>query len=118
MRKRHLLLQGNTVCKGSLKVEEIVTASDVLINSSKELKQDIIQLSTEEAYNLIEDLEPVKFAFKDDATKKENIGFIAEDVPDIISSDDHKSVRYLEIISALTKVVKEQEKRIMELEKN
>ena len=50
-------------------------------------------------------------------SKKENIGFIAEDVPDIVSSEDHKSVRYMEIISALTKVVKEQEKRIDGIEK-
>jgi len=50
-------------------------------------------------------------------TQEENIGFIAEQVPDIISSDDHKQVRYMEIISALTKVVKEQGKRIEELER-
>ena len=38
-------------------------------------------------------MEPIKFAFKDDPAKKENIGFIAEDVPDIVSDKDHKSVR-------------------------
>ena len=41
---------------------------------------------------------------------------IAENVPDIVSNNDHKTVRYMEIISALTKVVKEQEKKIEELE--
>ena len=59
---------------------------------------------------MLEDLEVVKFGFKNDPAKRENIGFIAEQVPDIITDDDHKSVRYIEIISALTKVVKEQEK--------
>jgi hypothetical protein len=92
--------------------------NDVLINSSRQLKQDISQLSKEEAYNLIEDLEPVKFSFKDDPSKKENIGFIAEQVPDIVSDKDHKSVRYMEIISALTKVVKEQKKNNRVRKKN
>ncbi len=96
----------------------ILQANDVLINSSQEFKQDISTLTKEEAYKLLEDLDPVKFSFKNDSSKRENIGFIAEDVPDIVSNEDHKGVRYLEIISALTKVVKEQEKRIMELEKN
>jgi Chaperone of endosialidase len=93
-----------------------IQAKDILINSSQELKQDISTLSKEEAYNLINELEPVKFAFKNDSSKRENIGFIAEDVPDIVSDEDHKSVRYMEIISALTKIVKEQEERIQELE--
>jgi hypothetical protein len=33
-----------------------------------------------QAYSLLNELKPVKFAFKDDSSKKENIGFIAEDV--------------------------------------
>ena len=89
---------------------------DVLIISSQELKQDISNLTKDEAYSLLYNLEPVKFAFKNDPSKKENIGFIAEDVPDIVSDKDHKSVRYMEIISALTKVVKEQQKDIKKLE--
>jgi hypothetical protein len=68
-----------------------------------------------QAYSILNEVKPAKFAFKDDSSKKENIGFIAEDVPDIVSSEDHKQVRYMEIISALTtKVVKEQQKEINE----
>jgi Chaperone of endosialidase len=108
--------------KGKLKADNIevtktIKAEDViiLINSSQELKQDISTLTKEEAYSLLEDLEPVKFSFKDDPSKKENIGFIAEDVPDIVSDKDHKQVRYMEIISALTKVVKELKNEVDEL---
>jgi Chaperone of endosialidase len=114
--KSRILLQGTTRCYDRLEVSGNITADDVLINSSQELKQDICTLTKEEAYNLIEDLEPVKFVFKDDSAEIQNIGFIAEDVPDIVSDKDHKQVRYMEIISALTKVVKEQQKKIDKLE--
>ena len=70
-----------------------------------------------QAYSILNELKTVKFAFKDDSSKKENIGFIAEDVPDIVSSKDHKQIRYIEIISVLTKIVKEQDKKIRELER-
>jgi Chaperone of endosialidase len=93
----------------------VIQANDVLINSSQELKQDISTLTKEEAYEVIKNLEPMKFFFKDDPSKKQNIGFIAEQVPDIVSSEDHKQVRYMEIISALTKVVKEQQKELDKL---
>ena len=49
--------------------------------------------------------------------KKEDIGFIAEDVIDIVPSKDHKQIRHIEIISVLTKIVKEQDKKIRELER-
>jgi Chaperone of endosialidase len=50
-----------------------------------------------QAYSLLNELKPVKFAFKDDSSKKENIGFIAEDVIDIVPSKDHTQIRYIEI---------------------
>ena len=42
---------------------------------------------------------------------------IAEDVIYIVPSKDHKQIRYIEIISVLTKIVKEQDKKIRELER-
>lgn len=89
--------------------------TDVFINSSLQLKDNVSKLSIEEAQQIINNLEPIKFCFKNDPDKGENIGFIAEKVPDIIASKDHKQVRYMEIISALTKVVKEQQKTIEEM---
>jgi Chaperone of endosialidase len=112
-----------TRIEGALKVNDWgvgkgeITATDVLINSSQELKQDISTLTKEDAYKLMEDLEPIKFAFKDDPSKRKNVGFVAEEVPDIIASEDHKQVRYMEIISVLTKVVKEQQKEIENIKK-
>jgi hypothetical protein len=49
---------------------------------------------------------------------KKKILVIAEDVIDIVPSKDHKQIRYIEIISVLTKIVKEQQdKKIRELER-
>lgn len=48
----------------------ILQANDVLINSSQEFKQDISTLTKEEAYKLLEDLDPVKFSFKNDSSKE------------------------------------------------
>jgi Chaperone of endosialidase len=114
--RKYLRLTANDILiNGDIKSNDTITASDLLITSSQELKQDVSTLTKEEAYSLLEDLEPVKFAFKNDPSKKKNIGFIAEQVPDIIADDDHKSVRYMEVISALTKVVKELKNEVDEL---
>jgi len=129
---RRVYIAGNTHIVGSTRCENRIdvyrgdikihagnlTAQDVLISSSQELKQDISPLSLDESQIILEDLEPVKFAFKNDPSKRENIGFIAEEVPDVIASKDHKQVRYMEIISALTKVVKEQQKEIENLKEH
>ena len=113
--KRRTRIMGDLFVQPSETSRGIIEATDVLINSSQELKQDISNLTKEEAYSVLENLEPVKFSFKNDSSKRDNIGFIAEDVPDIVSDDDHKSVRYMEIISALTKVVKELKNEVNEL---
>jgi hypothetical protein len=89
-----------------------IVLNDVLIRSSQKLKQNIEKLSKEEANDLITKLEPVKFAYKSDPEKNEKIGFIAEKVPDIITNKEHNHVKIMEIVSAMTKVVQEQQKSI------
>ena len=85
---------------------------------SQELKQDIFPLSKEEAYSLFEALEPIKYSLKNDPNREENIGFSSENVPDIFTTKDHTNIRYFQIISVLTKVIKDQQKRIESLEKS
>jgi len=79
--------------------------------SSRELKQDIKDLEYRESLNIIKQLNPVKFAYKKDP-ENERIGFIAEDVPDLVATDDRKGLSALQIVSALTKVVQSQQKEI------
>jgi hypothetical protein len=92
-----------------------IVLSDVLVNSSLSMKEQVQSLSSEEASNLIKNIEPVKFLYKQDEQKKENIGFIAENVPKIFTDASHKTVRFLEVVSAMTKVVQEQQKTIEEM---
>ena len=85
--------------------------------SSKEYKEDIKPLSSKEALLAFEQLKPVTFKFKRDKTKRVNVGFIAEEVPDIVATADRKGINSLEVVALLTKVVQEQKKMIEELKK-
>ena len=84
--------------------------------STRELKQDIEDLDYKESLNIIKQLTPVKFAYKKDP-KNKKIGFIAEDVPDLVATEDRKGLSALQIVSALTKVVQSQQKEIQQLKR-
>ena len=83
--------------------------------SSREYKENIIELTTEEAVSALERLEPVKFNYKVDK-EEECLGFIGEDVPDLVAMKDRKGLSSMDIVAVLTKVVKQQQKQIEELE--
>jgi hypothetical protein len=84
--------------------------------SSREYKNNIEDLSTEEALEAIKELNPVKYAYKTDQTEK-RVGFIAEEVPELISMKDRKGLSPMDIVAVLTKVVQEQQKIIQEQQK-
>ena len=64
----------------------------------------------------LEDLNPVTFNYKVDKEEK-HVGFIAEEVPDLVATEDRKGLSPMDIVAVLTKVVQEQGKRITDLEK-
>ena len=80
--------------------------------SSREYKEDIKPLTAKEALLAFEQLKPVKYKFKRDKTKRVNVGFIAEEVPDIVATADRKGINSLEVVALLTKVVQEQKKEL------
>jgi len=82
--------------------------------SSREVKQDIRDLTAEEASRTLEALAPVRFAYKATPEDEHN-GFIAEDVPDLVAVSDRKGVAAMDVVAVLTKVVQEQQKTIAEL---
>lgn len=82
--------------------------------SSRELKQSIQSLTKDEAVKTLEGLNPVKFAYKADKEDK-HVGFIAEDVPELVASKDRKGMSPMDVTAVLTKVVQEQQKTIAEL---
>ena len=84
--------------------------------SSREYKENIKGLTSEEAMEVLEGLNPVTFNYKVD---KEDgcVGFIAEDVPELVASKDRKGMSAMDVVAVLTKVVKEQQKRDKEQQK-
>ncbi len=84
--------------------------------SSRESKENIHSLSTEEAMETIKELMPVKFNYRVD--KEENhVGFIAEDVPELVATKDRKGMSPMDVVAVLTKVVQEQQRMAEEQKK-
>ena len=86
----------------------------IMEGSSRTLKENIKLVNTEEAMAAFDQLNPVEFNYK--VNKEETyLGFIAEDVPDIVSTNDRKAISTMDIVALLTKVVKEQKATMEEL---
>jgi hypothetical protein len=92
------------------------TAGGVWQNSSsRSLKENITELPSEKAFDALDELNPVMFNYKADL-EETHVGFIAEDVPDVVASKDRKSMSPMDVVAVLTKVVKEQQKTISDLQ--
>jgi len=93
-----------------------VTAGGVWTDaSSRQYKENISNLTQEEAISALEEAKSVKFNYK--VTKDEEyVGFIAEDVPDLVATKDRQSLSPMDIVAVLTKVLQEQQKKIAKLE--
>ena len=81
-------------------------------SSSRQFKKEIKKLDSEKAFSAFTALEPVTYKYK--GTDELRVGFIAEDVPELVATRDRKSLVAMDIVAVLTKVVQEQEKRIEE----
>jgi hypothetical protein len=83
--------------------------------SSRQYKQNIRNLTTAEAKKALDELNPVKFNYKED-DKEESLGFIAEDVPELVATKDRKGMSPMDVVAVLTKVVQAQQKTIAQLQ--
>jgi len=94
-----------------------VTTGGVWTNaSSREHKKDIKNLTSVEAMDTLKGLNPVKFSYKVSSDER-HVGFIAEDVPELVASKDRKGMSSMDVVAVLTKVVQEQQKTMAELSK-
>jgi hypothetical protein len=84
--------------------------------SSREVKENIAGLTSAEAMQAFEKLEPVKFNYKH-AKEEPRLGFIAEDVPDLVAEKGRKGLSPMDMVAVLTKVVQEQQKALQEQQK-
>ena len=82
--------------------------------SSRELKENIKDLTGEEAIRTLEGLNPVKYNYKIDKEDR-HVGFIAEEVPELLAAKDRKGLSPMDIVAVLTRIVQEQRKAISEL---
>ena len=74
--------------------------------SSRKYKENITKLTKEEAISVLKHLNPVKFNYKIDKEDK-YIGFISEDVPELVATKDRKGLCSMDIVGVLTKAVQE-----------
>lgn len=106
-----LYVKGNAFVDGNIFVKDITGATIEQI-SSRTLKENIADLSSQEAAEMLNQLHPVKFnyTFPDDRTL--HAGFVAEDVPELLASPNRQAVRLLDVVAVLTKTVKDQREAI------
>ncbi|MEM1247742.1 MAG: tail fiber domain-containing protein [Acidobacteriota bacterium] len=91
-----------------------LTAGGVWTNaSSRALKENIGPLAAAEALAALQALEPVHYNYKLEPSDPQ-LGFIAEDVPEIVATPDRKGMAAIEVVALLTKVVQEQQHALEE----
>lgn len=93
----------------------VSVAGSITQGCSRTIKDNIAPLSASEAVEALTNLNPVKFHYKSDTSQEQHIGFIAEDVPDLVATSDRKGLSAMDIVAVLTQVVKQQQKVISEL---
>ncbi|MCP4693293.1 MAG: tail fiber domain-containing protein [Desulfobacterales bacterium] len=86
-------------------------------SSSREYKENIEPLRVNEAMETLEKLEPVRFNYKVDKADG-YVGFIAEDVPDMVATKDRKTLVPMDIAAVLTRVVQEQQRALEEMKRD
>lgn len=98
---------------GTANGARLETSGNWVNPSSRELKENIETLTSEEAINTLNGLNPVKYNYKVDKTEG-YVGFISEDVPELVAVKDRKGLVTMDVVAILTKVVKEQQKMAQE----
>jgi hypothetical protein len=92
-----------------------ISAGGVWANgSSRTYKENISELNSKDANAALDGLNPVLYSYKAEKGKQ-YVGFIAEDVPDLVAMTDRKSVSPMDIVAVLTRVVKEQKQTVESL---
>lgn len=94
-----------------------LTSKGIATDSSRALKTNVLVISFDEALSILENLQPVTFTYHDDSFQKMRAGFIAEDLPELVTTRDRQAVYPLDIVAILTKVVQQQQEQLKILDK-
>ena len=111
------VFRNNNVAKMTIAADGSVTATSFNPSSSRSLKHDIAELDSRAAEAALRQLTPVEFVYNDDELGEKRVGFIAEDVPDLVATADRKSVPIMDVVATLTRVVKDQQQTIEDQKK-
>ncbi len=79
--------------------------------SSRLIKRDIRPLGGTDAIAVLRALRPSRYFYNMDESGDEHLGFIAEDVPDLVASKNRKDVSPMNIVAVLTKVIQDLEQQ-------
>jgi hypothetical protein len=115
--------RNNGVAKVTIAADGTITSTGAIVSpaintpSSRALKHDIVELESKKAGDALRQLTPVEFVYNDDEAARKRIGFIAEDVPDLVANAGRNSVPVMDIVATLTRVVKDQQQTIDEQKK-
>ncbi len=110
----NLYVSGNVLVHGEVQTDDVTTRS-LSQSSSRSLKTHIDALTSQESTQILQDLKPVKFVYRDDAEQLLHFGFIAEEVPEVLATSDRKAIHPLDIVTLLTKTVQDQQIVITDL---
>ena len=105
-----LHVNGDTLVSG-----KAFLGANIEIGSSRKGKNDIRDLTLEEAQEALHMLAPIQYRYK--TSSELQLGFVAEDVPDLVATDTRESVSPMDFIAVLTKVLQEQQKVVEEQQK-
>ncbi|MDH5241170.1 MAG: tail fiber domain-containing protein, partial [Gammaproteobacteria bacterium] len=78
-------------------------------------KENIAELRLDVATEALMALQPVVFNYRDEP-QEDYLGFIAEDVPELVAVKDRDALSPMDIVAVLTRVVQQQERKIQALE--
>jgi hypothetical protein len=96
------------------KTESVMPETD-MPEVVRENKENIVELTPEEALAALEELEPVTFNYQQGEQEK-HVGFRAEDSPELVAGSDDDGLNAMDIVAVLTRVVQMQQHKITELE--
>ena len=73
------------------------------------------EAALDDALAALANLEPVRFSYRSERGE-DYVGFIAEDVPELVATSDRDGLSTMDIVAVLTRVIQDQQRRIEELE--
>ncbi len=78
-------------------------------NSSRAAKRDIEPITSEQARNTMRALQPVSYRYKNEPDEQ-YVGFIAEDVPELVATRNRKGLAAMDITAVLIKTVQDRDR--------